>query len=389
MGLYRMAYNRALDTIKECPDLSKFDLRDLFTDHALPSEDRLLSLMANIRTLATFEAHKNYKTAQKNKTTNWYKNKINQMRKLRNELSTAKKETTKERKWEKIMDIRWEMLFVTPYDINKENKVYMNYKTKKDSNCVIDIPKAAVAYDPKTKIISIAPKAHKISFKLKEAPKDCMMKDGTGKFKHDLKLIKCPTGYYLQVPFKEHENEKVTNGKVLSLDPGIRTFLNGVDSDGNIVEYGHDCIGKLDGDIRKRNFKTFKSGETIPKSVSDRRYLKVYNKVLDMHRKITKDINEYSLVILPKLGTKDICIGKSNKFCDNAHILAPCKFYDRVNLKLGKRHIEADESFTSKTCCKCEKMTNIGESKTFSCSHCGFVLDRDINAAINILFKNI
>lgn len=56
---------------------------------------------------------------------------------------------------------------------------------------------------------------------------------------------------------------------------------------------------------------------------------------------------------------------------------------------LGKKVDDVSEHFTSKTCYRCAGMTDIGKSKVFECSYCGYIQDRDINAAYNILVKNL
>ena len=55
-----------------------------------------------------------------------------------------------------------------------------------------------------------------------------------------------------------------------------------------------------------------------------------------------------------------------------------CKQY-QVHYKL------VDESYTSKTCSYCSHYDkNLGSSKTYNCSDCLSILDRDINGARNI-----
>jgi putative transposase len=44
-----------------------------------------------------------------------------------------------------------------------------------------------------------------------------------------------------------------------------------------------------------------------------------------------------------------------------------------------------DEYMTSKTCCKCKNIKqDLKGEKIYNCSECNLVIDRDINAAINI-----
>ena len=55
----------------------------------------------------------------------------------------------------------------------------------------------------------------------------------------------------------------------------------------------------------------------------------------------------------------------------------------------GKTVLIVDESYTSKTCSKCGWQNDkLGGSKTFKCKNCEITIDRDHNAARNILLKN-
>ena len=53
----------------------------------------------------------------------------------------------------------------------------------------------------------------------------------------------------------------------------------------------------------------------------------------------------------------------------------------------GVRVILCDESYTSRTCGACGLLRPKFSSKTFKCPHCHSVLDRDVNAARNILLR--
>ena len=54
----------------------------------------------------------------------------------------------------------------------------------------------------------------------------------------------------------------------------------------------------------------------------------------------------------------------------------------------NKNLVIVDESYTSKTCGKCGKLTDVGGNEIYHCESCGFTCDRDINAARNIVNKN-
>ena len=59
---------------------------------------------------------------------------------------------------------------------------------------------------------------------------------------------------------------------------------------------------------------------------------------------------------------------------------------DRTNTKL----VIVTEEYTSKTCGKCGTLhPNLGSKKKYECGSCGMEMDRDINAARNIMMKYI
>lgn len=72
--------------------------------------------------------------------------------------------------------------------------------------------------------------------------------------------------------------------------------------------------------------------------------------------------------------------------------LSHYKFRQRLKNKCKKykcHYLEVNESYTSKTCCNCGNLhKSLGTSKTYECIECELILDRDVNAAINILIKN-
>jgi len=65
-----------------------------------------------------------------------------------------------------------------------------------------------------------------------------------------------------------------------------------------------------------------------------------------------------------------------------------CRFHDYISYQGRECVIKVDERYTTKTCAKCMSIEEIGASKTFKCSKCLYVADRDVNSAVNILIKN-
>ena len=58
---------------------------------------------------------------------------------------------------------------------------------------------------------------------------------------------------------------------------------------------------------------------------------------------------------------------------------------EQMSIKWNNKIIIIDEYLTSKTCCKCKNIKyNLGDNKIYDCSNCNLIIDRDINASINI-----
>ena len=58
--------------------------------------------------------------------------------------------------------------------------------------------------------------------------------------------------------------------------------------------------------------------------------------------------------------------------------------------QLGCRIHEVSEHYTSKSCGRCGRLHHaLGGSKVFKCPFCGWIMDRDFNAARNIFIMNV
>ncbi len=55
----------------------------------------------------------------------------------------------------------------------------------------------------------------------------------------------------------------------------------------------------------------------------------------------------------------------------------------------GREYVEVDPKFTSQDCSRCHARNNPGRSETYRCKTCGLEMDRDVNAAINILAAGV
>ena len=126
---------------------------------------------------------------------------------------------------------------------------------------------------------------------------------------------------------------------------------------------------------------------------------KIRNLVDELHKKLTKYlVAGYNTILLPNFETKrmvrrvDRRIGSktARAMLGWAHYRFRQRLINKTREYPWCRVVICDEHYTSKTCGKCGKLNQtLGASKVFMCPNveCGVEMDRDINAARNILLR--
>jgi len=118
-------------------------------------------------------------------------------------------------------------------------------------------------------------------------------------------------------------------------------------------------------------------------------YRKTRNKRKDFQHKESRDmINKYDGIILETLNIKGMmknhCLSKAVQNCAWYQFITFLKY---KSAWAGKPFIHIDRwAATSKKCCRCgwyHKYLTL-KDRTYKCQDCGLVIDRDLNAAINI-----
>jgi putative transposase len=125
-------------------------------------------------------------------------------------------------------------------------------------------------------------------------------------------------------------------------------------------------------------------------------FCKVKNQIKDAHHKISKFLCEnYDAILLPDFKSSEMVqTGKRNiqnqtvrKMLTWSHY----KFKHIIQAK-AKRYacliVPCAEHYTSKTCSECGNIDHkLRASKIYHCKCCASIMDRDLNAAKNILLK--
>ena len=106
-----------------------------------------------------------------------------------------------------------------------------------------------------------------------------------------------------------------------------------------------------------------------------------------LHKQSTILVNDYDLIAMEELQVKNMI--KNHKLAKSIADVSWYKFKLIINYKAGwagKKVIFVNPRNTSKTCSSCGYIQDMPLSKrVYNCPECNMVLDRDHNAAINIL----
>jgi IS605 OrfB family transposase len=206
---------------------------------------------------------------------------------------------------------------------------------------------------------------------------------------HDSKILKDGTDYFLCVPVDAPVVEMVKPQLCCGIDPGIRTFLTMYSSDGTIREIHHQAI------FDKLNTKL----DLLEKLKKRKQLLdKIRRKKMSLKDEVHwKTINylckTYSDIFIGDIESQSIQMNSLNRKVNRGMSdIAFFTFKQRLAYKAalcGCKVRFVKENHTSKTCSCCGSIYNVCSSKTYNCPNCKTVMDRDHNAAKNILMRGL
>lgn len=184
-----------------------------------------------------------------------------------------------------------------------------------------------------------------------------------------------------------NENQISFKHPIISLDTGVRTFQTGYGLD-HVVELGKDNLLRIQTLLEKHDRKRNKYKKM-------KIYRKITNLVNELHWKVIGFLTKnYEVIIIPEFPVSRMIGGKKLRKMTK-RLMSAFRFYQFKQKLINKckergciLHI-VDESYTSKTCGSCGHLhKNLGGDKTYNCSNCNLIIDRDFNGARNILIKN-
>jgi putative transposase len=206
-----------------------------------------------------------------------------------------------------------------------------------------------------------------------------------------VRVVRRADGYYAQFCLDVERIEKrEPTGKTIGLDVGLTHFYT--DSNGQTVENPRH-LRKSEKALKRlgrRLSRTHKGSKNRAKSRNrlSRKHLKVSRQRKDFAVKLARCVLQSNdLVAYEDLQVHNMVKNKRlSKSISDAAWSAFRDWLEYFGKVFGVVTVAVPPHYTSQNCSKCGKVVNKSLSqRTHRCSDCGFVLDRDWNAAINIL----
>ncbi|KAK9233831.1 hypothetical protein V1525DRAFT_392076 [Lipomyces kononenkoae] len=198
---------------------------------------------------------------------------------------------------------------------------------------------------------------------------------------HDSRLVtECHTGhFYLCVPGAVEVVEGPARvPRVVSLDPGVRTFVTGYTPDGAVIELGKGDIGHiyrlchhLDVLYSRLSMTGLDRWEWRMRRAAAGTRRRIRNLVDDLHKRAAKYLcSSYDLVVLPTFPTQQMVHTERRRIRSKtaramltwSHYRFQKRLLDKTREYPSCRVVLVSEAHTSKTCGACGRLNNVGGS---------------------------
>jgi putative transposase len=211
-----------------------------------------------------------------------------------------------------------------------------------------------------------------------------------------VRLVRRADGYYAQFAIDVKVRIEIEpTGQAVGLDLGLKFFI--ADSKGNTEpcpQFYRKAERQLNRANRKKSKKFNKSAHPQSKN-----YHKARNRYARKHLRVSRQRKEYckrvaysviqsnDLIAYEDLNVKGLVRNRHlAKSISDAGWSTFRQWLEYFGFKYGKQTIAVAPHNTSQNCSSCgKKVKKSLSTRTHVCPHCGFVEDRDVNAAINIL----
>ena len=192
--------------------------------------------------------------------------------------------------------------------------------------------------------------------------------------------------------------------KIIGVDLGIKTLYTGATPEGNLVlevgnpkhtKHAEALLRRAQRKASRRQAPDRGTGQVASnrRKKANRRvqriHLGIANRRLDLIRKVTTDLaKNYDVIVVESLNVAGLI--KNRHLSKAISDVAWGEFTRQLKYKTawyGSTLVEADRFYpSSKTCsgCKAVKAKLLLSEREYACSACGLIMDRDVNAAVNL-----
>ena len=216
-----------------------------------------------------------------------------------------------------------------------------------------------------------------------------------------VRIVRRADGYYVQFSIKLDPRDTVKpltpTQKAVGIDVGLKFFIT--DSQGNteVVPQYYRKAEKHLNRLNRRKSNKYRKG----KKTQSNNYHKARQRSAKKHLKVSRQREEFVKKVALRLIQSNDLVAYENlnvkgmvknrrlaKSITDAGWSTFRQWLEYFADKYGKLAIAVPPHNTSQNCSNCgEKVQKSLSTRTHVCHHCGFVCDRDWNAAINILQK--
>lgn len=210
-----------------------------------------------------------------------------------------------------------------------------------------------------------------------------------------VRLVHRADGYYVQFGVQaERKIEHVSTGSMVGIDMGLKVFY--ADSNGNTVENprhyrkAEKRLQRLHRQVSRKQKQS--ANRTKARKHLAKAHLKVQRQREDFARKAANalvsshDVIAYEHLQIRNM-VKNHTLAKSIHDAAWGHFLRWVKSYAVMH---GIEVVAVPPQYTSQDCSGCgERVQKTLSTRTHVCPKCGLILDRDENAALNILGKAV
>lgn len=214
----------------------------------------------------------------------------------------------------------------------------------------------------------------------------------------DSRLIFEHGRWFVIVPYRVAVTKADNQGRIVALDPGVRTFVTGYAEDGVFKIGSGDFariarLGRNMDDLISRISKAKCKPKRRMKKALSRMKFKVRDLIDEIHFKTIRFLLlNYDAVLLPTFETSQM-VARSNRKIRSKTVRAMLSFsFHKFGMRLqakaaefGKTVLRVNEAYTSKTASWTGEIKQIGSAKQITSN--GITVDRDINGARGIFLR--